>query len=298
MTTAKISLKSIVDVIKAPPKHWVGNGFHVHSMFTYEDSPDLLSPFLLLDYFSAEEFKPSDAEPRGVGEHPHRGFETVTILHQGEVEHRDSAGHAGKIGPGDVQWMTAASGIVHEEKHSHAFTKKGGVFEGAQLWVNLPTKDKMSKPKYQDLTKEKIPAVEMPNGAGTLRVIAGEYFDKKGPAFTFTPINLWDITLKAGEVVDLNFPEAHAVAILVFHGDVKINGSKPVKQSELALMTRQGETVSLSAQGKEGVTVLLMSGAAIDEPVVGYGPFVMNTHAEIGQAIQDYESGKMGTLEG
>jgi quercetin 2,3-dioxygenase len=295
MATQKITMKSVADVVKAPPKHWVGNGFHVHSMFTYDDDASNFSPFLLLDFFSQEDFKPNHGEPRGVGEHPHRGFETVTILHQGEVEHRDSAGHHGKIGPGDVQWMTAASGIVHQEKHSLEFTRRGGTFEGAQLWVNLPMKEKMSKPKYQDLTSDKIPAVPLPQDAGTLRVIAGAYEGTKGPAFTFTPIQLWDLTLKAGKAVDLKLEDGHNTCLLVFKGEVKVNTSRPVKAAELAVLTRQGETVSLSA-GKEDAMVLLMSGEPIEEPVVGYGPFVMNTHAEIGQAIQDYESGKMGSL--
>jgi redox-sensitive bicupin YhaK (pirin superfamily) len=296
MTTTKISVKSVAEIVKPPGKHWVGDGFHVHSMFSYDDSADLISPFLLLDFFSAEEFKPSEGERRGVGEHPHRGFETVTILHQGEVEHRDSAGHAGKIGPGDVQWMTAASGIVHEEKHSLAFTRKGGTFEGAQLWVNLPAKHKMSKPKYQDLTRDRIPVVEMPQGAGTVRVIAGSYEGKSGPAFTFTPIQLWDVDLKGGHAVDFKLEDGHTAALLVFRGEISVNGKKKVPATQLALLTRQGETVSLAAE--QDSKILLMSGEPIAEPVVGYGPFVMNSHAEIGQAIQDYQSGKMGTLDG
>src|SRR5579862_35912 len=226
MTTTKISIKNVAEIVKAPGKHWVGDGFHVHSMFSYDDSPDLLSPFLLLDYIESEEFKPSEGERRGVGEHPHRGFETVTILHRGEVEHRDSEGHAGKIGPGDVQWMTAASGVVHEEKHSLAFTRKGGIMEGAQLWVNLPAKHKMSKPKYQDLTKDRIPVAEMPDGAGTVRVIAGSYEGKHGPASTFTPIQLWDASLKAGKGVDFKLENGHTVALLVFDGEVLIISAK------------------------------------------------------------------------
>src|SRR5579862_670409 len=226
MTTTKISIKSVADIVKAPGRHWVGDGFHVHSMFSYDDPSDLLSPFLLLDYIAAEEFKPSAGAPRGVGEHPHRGFETVTILRQGEVEHRDSAGHKGKIGPGDVQWMTAASGIVHEEKHSLAFTRSGGILEGAQLWVNLPAKHKMSAPKYQDLTKDRIPVVQMPNDAGSVRVIAGSYGDMQGPAFTFTPIQLWDVSLKGGKTVDVKLEGGHTVALLVFDGEVLIISAK------------------------------------------------------------------------
>lgn len=295
MSTTKTGLKNVSQILKAPGKHWVGNGFHVHSMFTYDDEPERFSPFLLLDFFSREEFAPNAGEPRGVGEHPHRGFETVTILHDGEVEHRDSAGHAGKIGPGDVQWMTAASGIVHEEKHSRDFSKKGGFFEGAQLWVNLPARHKMSKPKYQDLTSAKIPVVPLPNGAGSLRVIAGDYSGTKGPAFTFTPINLWDLTLKGGHAVDFKLTDEHTLALLNFSGAVTINGKKKLNGAEVALFDRQGDTVSLSAE--KDTALLLMSGEPIAEPVVGYGPFVMNSHAEIGQAIQDYQSGKMGALE-
>lgn len=294
MTTTKISLKNVLEIVKAPPRHWVGDGFHVHSMFSYDDDPERFSPFLLLDFMAHEEYKPSDGERRGVGEHPHRGFETVTILHQGEVEHRDSAGHAGKIGPGDVQWMTAASGVVHEEKHSAAFTKKGGVLEGVQLWVNLPARHKMSKPKYQDLTKASIPEVAIPGGAGTVRVIAGEYEGKKGPAATFTPIQLWDLTLKGGHAVDFKLADGHTLALLNFDGEISINGKKKLGPSELALFDRQGETITLSAA--KDTALLLMSGEPILEPIVGYGPFVMNSHAEIGQAIQDYQSGKMGSL--
>ncbi|MBV8881199.1 MAG: pirin family protein [Planctomycetaceae bacterium] len=295
MTTTKISLKNVLEIVKAPERHWVGDGFHVHSMFSYDDDPQRFSPFLLLDYFSAEEFPPNPGERRGVGEHPHRGFETVTILHQGEVEHRDSAGHAGKIGPGDVQWMTAASGVVHEEKHSEAFSRKGGVFEGAQLWVNLPAKQKMSKPKYQDLTRDRIPVVPIPGGAGTVRVIAGSYEGQQGPASTFTPINLWDLQLQGGHAVDLKLKEGHTVALMSFGGEVSINGKKKLVKSELALLDRQGETVTLSAE--KDARLLLMAGEPIPEPVVGYGPFVMNSHAEIGEAIKDYQSGKMGALE-
>lgn len=294
MTTTKFSLKNVTQILKAPPKHWVGDGFHVHSMFSYDDEPERFSPFLLLDFFAREEFKPNEGEPRGVGEHPHRGFETVTILHEGEVEHRDSAGHAGRIGPGDVQWMTAASGIVHEEKHSRGFTRRGGTFEGAQLWVNLPASVKMSKPKYQDLTGTKIPVVPIPGGAGSLRVIAGEYEGRKGPADTFTPINLWDVTLKAGHAADFRLPDGHTLAILNFSGAATLNGNKKLNGSELALFDRQGETVTIAAD--KDTALLLMSGEPILEPIVGYGPFVMNSHAEIGQAIQDYQSGKMGTL--
>jgi redox-sensitive bicupin YhaK (pirin superfamily) len=296
MSTTKTTIKKLIEIVKAPAKHWVGNGFHVHSMFSYDDNPEVLSPFLLLDFMAPETYPPSQGERRGVGEHPHRGFETVTILHSGEVEHRDSAGNKGKLGPGDVQWMTAASGVVHEEKHSLEFTKKGGTFEGAQLWVNLPKKFKMTKAKYQDIPSGQIPTAALPDGAGSVRVIAGEYNGSKGPASTHTPINLWDLTLKAGRAVDLKFTDGHTLLLHGFRGAVTINGAKTLKEAELAILHRQGETITLKAE--KDSELLLMSGEPIDEPVVGYGPFVMNSHAEISQAIEDYEGGKMGTLEG
>ena len=296
MTTTKMTVKKLLDIVKPPPKHWVGNGFHVHSMFSYDDNPELISPFLLLDFMAPETYPPSQGERRGVGEHPHRGFETVTILHSGEVEHRDSAGNHGKLGPGDVQWMTAASGVVHEEKHSQEFTRKGGVFEGAQLWVNLPKQFKMSKPKYQDIASSRIPTVPLPEGAGGVRVIAGEYEGSRGPASTHTPINLWDVTLQAGRAVDFKVTDGHTLLLHAFRGAVEVNGSRTLKETELAVLHRQGETVTLKAE--KDSRLLLMSGEPIDEPVVGYGPFVMNSHAEISQAIEDYESGKMGTLDG
>ena len=295
MTTTKTTVKKLIEIVKPPPKHWVGNGFHVHSMFSYDDNPELISPFLLLDFMAPATYAPSQGERRGVGEHPHRGVETGTSLHSGEVEHRDAAGNHGKLGPGDVQWMTAASGVVHEEKHSLDFTRKGGTFEGAQLWVNLPKKFKMSKPKYQDIPSSRIPTVPLPDGAGTLRVIAGEYEGTKGPASTHTPINLWDVTLQAGRAVDFRITDGHTLLMHAFRGAVAVNGSSTLKETELAILHRQGETVTLKAE-KES-RLLLMSGEPIDEPVVGYGPFVMTSHAEISKAIEDYESGSMGTLE-
>jgi redox-sensitive bicupin YhaK (pirin superfamily) len=291
-TSAKI-LKKVLEIRRAPPRHWVGDGFHVHSMFSYDDDAKLFSPFLLLDFMRVKDFPASKGEPRGVGEHPHRGFETVTILHQGEVEHRDSAGHQGRIGPGDVQWMTAASGIVHEEKHGAEFTRKGGTLEGAQLWVNLPAKLKMSPPKYQDITDRRIPAAPLPDGAGVVRVIAGAFGETEGPASTFTPINLWDVRLNAGHAARFSLTEGHTLAILVFRGSVKING-KAAEEAELAVLDRSGNEVSI--EGQKDARLLLMSGEPINEPVVGYGPFVMNNPAEIRQAILDYQGGKMGSL--
>jgi redox-sensitive bicupin YhaK (pirin superfamily) len=272
--------------------HWVGDGFPVRSMFSYDDAAEVMSPFLLLDYAAPTEFKPS-TQRRGVGEHPHRGFETVTIAYQGEIEHRDSTGAGGKIGPGDVQWMTAASGIVHEEFHGKEFTRKGGTLEMVQLWVNLPARFKMSKPGYQDILDTRIPGVDLPHASGTVRVIAGDFAGAKGPARTFTPINLWDVRLKAGGKAELALPEGHTAAFLVLRGDVSLNGSA-AGTAQLVLLDRRGTDVAVEA--RTDATLLFLGGEPIDEPVVGRGPFVMNTMEEIRQAFFDYQRGKMGSL--
>ncbi len=292
MTNSRTSSKRVLTVEQAPPRHWVGDGFPVSSMFSYDSAPSL-SPFLLLDYAAPAEFKPALA-PRGVGEHPHRGFETVTVVYQGEVEHRDSTGNKGKIGPGDVQWMTAASGIVHEEMHSREFTARGGTMEMVQLWVNLPARLKMSAPGYQDIVNARTPVVPLEGDAGTVRVIAGAFGAGKGPARTHTPIDLWDVRLQAGKTARLRVPEGHATALLFLRGGGLINGADAVDERELAVLDRHGEEVSIEA-GSDA-TILLLSGAPIDEPVFGYGPFVMNTKSEIVKAMEDYRSGRMGSL--
>lgn len=288
-----MTAKNVLEIRKGPPPHWVGDGFPVRSMFSYHADAEALSPFLLLDYAAPAAIAPS-AQPRGVGEHPHRGFETVTLVYQGEVEHRDSAGNRGRIGPGDVQWMTAASGVVHEEMHGRELARKGGTIEMVQLWVNLPAKLKMSPPHYQDILDRQIPAVPLAGEAGTVRVIAGEFQGAKGPARTFTPVSLWDIRLRAGHGAELSVPDGHTTALLVLRGDVDLNGSERAGEAELVLFDRRGGAISLHA--RTDATLLLMSGEPIEEPVVGYGPFVMNTQAEIRQAIRDYQAGKMGTL--
>jgi hypothetical protein len=288
-----VTAKNVLEIRKGPPPHWVGDGFPVRSMFSYHSDAEVLSPFLLLDYAAPAAIAPSD-EPRGVGEHPHRGFETVTLVYQGEVEHRDSAGNRGRIGPGDVQWMTAASGVVHEEMHGREFARKGGTIEMVQLWVNLPAKLKMSPPGYQDILERQIPVVPLPGGAGTVRVIAGEFQGAKGPARTSTPVSLWDVRLAAGHDAELSFPEGHTTALLVRRGNVDVNGSEPASDAELVLFDRRGSAVSLHA--RTDAALLVMSGEPIAEPVVGYGPFVMNSQAEIRQAIRDYQAGKMGAL--
>ncbi len=292
MTTSRTASKRVLTIEKAPPRHWVGDGFPVRSMFSYDSAP-ALSPFLLLDYAAPVEFPPA-LVPRGVGEHPHRGFETVTVVYQGEVAHRDSTGNKGRIGPGDIQWMTAASGIVHEEMHGREFTEKGGTMEMVQLWVNLPARLKMSPAGYQDIVSRRTPVVPLAGDAGTVRVIAGEFETARGPARTFTPIDLWDVRLQAKKTARFRVPEGHATALLFLRGGGLVNGADAVDEGELAALDRHGEEISIEAGADS--TVLVLSGAPIDEPVAGYGPFVMNTEAEIRQAVQDYRSGRMGSL--
>ncbi len=273
--------------------HWVGDGFPVRSIFTYNDRSSELSPFLLLDYAGPADFRPTN-QRRGVGEHPHRGFETVTIVYSGEVEHRDSSGGGGIIGPGDVQWMTAGGGIVHEEFHGPEFAKNGGRFEVIQLWVNLPAKDKMAAPGYQAITTMQIPRVDIHGGAGTVRVIAGNYNGHAGPARTFTPMNIWDVRLAAGTHTEFEVPTDHTTGLFVLRGQVALDDGKRVGEAQLAVLERAGGVLAVDAL--QDVTLLLLNGEPIDEPVIGYGPFVMNTQKEIQQAMADYNSGRMGRI--
>lgn len=286
-------MKKLVSILSQSRGHWVGDGFPVRSIFTYNEGGAMLSPFLLLDYAGPTNFPPTDKR-RGVGEHPHRGFETVTIVYSGEVEHRDSSGGGGLIGPGDVQWMTAADGIVHEEFHGADFAKNGGHFEVIQLWVNLPAKDKRSAPGYQALTSTQIPRVDLTGGAGSVRVIAGNYKGTAGPARTFTSMNIWDMRLNAGTRTEFDVPSDYTTGLFVLRGQVKLNGGERVGEAQLAVLEREGGQFALDAL--EDTTLLLLNGAPIDEPVVGHGPFVMNTQKEIQQAITDYQSGRMGRI--
>jgi redox-sensitive bicupin YhaK (pirin superfamily) len=286
-------MKSVVAVHASPQRHWVGDGFPVRSLFSYHTQGADLSPFLLLDHAGPAEFPPAE-RPRGVGEHPHRGFETVTIVYQGEVEHRDSAGNGGKIGPGDVQWMTAAAGLMHEEFHSQAFTRTGGTMEMAQLWVNLPAKDKMSAPHYQPIVAADIPSVELAGGAGRVRVIAGGHDGHRGPARTFTDINVWDILLRAGKTLALQMPEGHTAAIALLRGALKVNGTHAARAAQVVRFERAGQDVRLEAT--EDATFLVLTGEPIDEPIAGYGPFVMNTREEIAAAVKDLQEGRFGQL--
>ncbi|MGH6625101.1 MAG: pirin family protein [Burkholderiaceae bacterium] len=286
-------MKKVLGVYSASRPHWVGDGFPVRSLFSYDTLGQHLSPFLLLDYAGPAQFTPTD-QPRGVGQHPHRGFETVTIVYQGEVAHRDSTGNGGVIGPGDVQWMTAASGILHEEFHSSEFTRKGGALEMVQLWVNLPAKDKMAAPGYQGILDRDIPAVDLPGDAGTLRVIAGNYDGHAGPAHTFSPIDVWDLRLRAGKQVLLPMHAGRTAAVVVLHGPVLLGGREVLRDAQMALMEREGDELVLEANSD--ATVLLISGEPLNEPVVGHGPFVMNTREEIVQAVQDFSSGRFGQM--
>jgi quercetin 2,3-dioxygenase len=279
-------MKQLHRITRTDESHWVGDGFPVRTLFSYNTPDAEVSPFLMLDYAGPTEFPPA-AKPKGVGFHPHRGFETVTILYQGEVEHHDTAGNGGKIGPGDVQWMTAAKGLLHEEMHSAAFTRQGGMFEAIQLWVNLPAKYKMIAPHYQSITNNQIPVVKLDENGSVLRVIAGDYQGTKGPASTYTPINLWDLRLLAGQTVELDIPENYTTMLLALRGSVEINNSATMNDVELAFFERKGKTILLSAL-KEA-TLMVMSGVPIDEPIAGYGPFVMNTEEEIRQAIEDFK---------
>jgi quercetin 2,3-dioxygenase len=284
-------LKEVLEVRQAPSGHWVGDGFPVRTIFA-SDNAEAVSPFLLLDYAGPHQFPPS-SKRRGVGEHPHRGFETVTIVYSGEVEHRDSSGGGGTIGPGDVQWMTAGSGLVHEEMHTPAFTRSGGAFEAVQLWVNLPARLKMTAPKYQTLLAKDIVEVALPNDAGRVRVIAGAYENAKGPAETFTPMNLWDVRLKGGRGFGFTVPSDHTAAIFVMKGSVRVNG-QGVSDAEFAVLGREGQAVLIDAASD--AKLLVLSGEPLNEPIFGYGPFVMNTPDEIRTAITDYQAGRMGHL--
>lgn len=287
------SVKKLVRILRNTDQHWVGNGFPVRTLFSYSALGPMISPFLLFDYAGPMEFSPTE-QRRGVGEHPHRGFETVTIVYSGEVEHRDSSGAGGKIGPGDVQWMTAASGLVHEEFHGKDFARRGGMLEMVQLWVNLPAKDKMSPPHYQGILDSQISAIQLPDNQGSVRVIAGEFEGATGPAHTFTPINVWDLRLTSKQPLDLAVPDGYNTLLAVLKGSARVNGSETIGTSEVGLFARDGDHIRIDSA--QNTTALLLCGEPIDEPISGSGPFVMNTAEEIRQAMADYQSGKMGKI--
>ena len=273
--------------------HWVGDGFPVRSLFSYNGGGDQLSPFLLLDYAGPYNFEPTK-QRRGVGQHPHRGFETVTIVYDGEVEHRDSTGKGGVIGPGDVQWMTAGGGILHEEYHSTGFARAGGPFRMVQLWVNLPAKDKMTSPGYQSILSADIPQIALKGDGVTARIIAGEIDGVRGPTSTFSPINVWDVRLAAGAETELALPEGHTAILVVLNGHVTVNGAEPAGAAEALLLDRHGAGATVRADGD--TQMLVLTGEPLDEPIVGYGPFVMNTETQIREAIDDFNSGRFGEI--
>jgi len=289
------TMKNIIGIYTSPRTHWVGDGFPVRTLFSYDNLAKHISPFLLLDHAAPAEFTLT-TERRGVGQHPHRGFETVTIVYKGELEHRDSTGSGGTIGPGDVQWMTAGSGILHEEFHSEGFARSGGTLEMVQLWVNLPAKDKMADAGYQTILDGDIPNIPLKDQAGSLRLIAGEFDGHTGPARTFTPIDVWDLRLNGGKLLTLDLHEGRNTALVVLRGTVQVNGLESVREGQLALFDRKGDQLTLEAS--QDAAVLLLGGEPIDEPIVGHGPFVMNTEQEIHQAFADFQSGRFGRMDG
>jgi redox-sensitive bicupin YhaK (pirin superfamily) len=280
-------MKRLIGVQGNDQAHWVGNGFPVRTLFFYQQLGKEMSPFLMLDLAGPAEF-PATTERKGVGTHPHRGFETVTIVYDGEVSHKDSTGQGGTIGPGDVQWMTAGSGILHQEFHSDEFAKRGGVLQMVQLWVNLPAKHKMTAPAYQAILSQSIPEVELSNSSGLIRVIAGEHEGHEGPAKTFTPMSVFDIRLKKGEELVLPVADGWNTSVVVLHGALEGAGDSGVlaKDAKMLMFSQDGEDIKIKAL--EDSVALLLSGEPIDEPIVGHGPFVMNTRQEIDQAINDF----------
>jgi redox-sensitive bicupin YhaK (pirin superfamily) len=286
-------MKNIRTIHNASEPHWVGDGFPVRTVFHYGDLGAELTPFLLLDHGGPTRFTSAPA-PRGVDWHPHRGFETVTVVYEGEVDHEDTAGNRGSIGPGDVQWMTAGSGVLHKEFHSPEFTRRGGPFEVLQLWVNLPSKSKMTTPRYQPLVAADFPRVELPEGAGSVRVLAGEFGGTKGPASTFTPIRLFDVRLRAGKKLRVPLGEGWSAGLFVLDGRIKVNGAEVADREQLAVFEREGDEAEVEAL--VDTRLFVMAGQPIDEPIAGYGPFVMNTEQEIRQAFADFQTGRLGRI--
>ncbi|PHO01755.1 short-chain dehydrogenase [Rhodobacteraceae bacterium 4F10] len=286
--------RSIEKIVKPGTPHFVGDGFRVHNFIPGTSTMQRMDPFIMLDYNSKYNFPPTD-KPKGVGVHPHRGFETVTIAYKGRVEHGDSAGGGGIIGEGDVQWMTAASGVLHKEFHETEWSKTGGEFQMVQLWVNLPAKDKMSPPKYQAIANAEMAKIPLADGGGEIEVIAGEYKGNKGPASTFSPVNMFNVKLKKGVKTQLTFPEKYTTAILSVEGSVKVNESNNVLEDHFALFKNDGDTFTLEAL--EDAVILVLSGEPLNEPIAAHGPFVMNTKQELIEAFQDFNTGTFGYLE-
>ncbi|MFW2146569.1 pirin family protein [Acinetobacter sp. TY1] len=287
-------MRKVIGVYRNQNMHWVGDGFPVKNLFSYDRLGQAVSPFLLLDYAAPYQFQPTTAQ-HGVGSHPHRGFETVTIAYKGEVEHKDSSGGGGIIKTGDVQWMTAGAGVVHEEFHSKEFAKKGGLFEMVQLWVNLPAKDKMTPARYQAIDNSDIPVVNFADDAGQIRVIAGTFHDVKGPASTFSSINVWDGQLKAEKSEHIHVPMSHTVLVVILEGEMLINGTQKVQDSSIVLF-EQNDDPAILLEAIQDTKFLVLTGEPLNEPIQGYGPFVMNTKEEIVEAFNDFNNGKFGTI--
>ncbi|MEK9280880.1 MULTISPECIES: pirin family protein [unclassified Bradyrhizobium] len=286
-------MKRVLGVYSNPKPYWLGDGFPVRSFLYYQNQNlgTQITPFLLLQYAGPHHFEPRTV-PRGIGPHPHRGFETVTIVYDGGVAHRDSMGNYGIIGPGDVEWTTAGRGIIHDEFHSPQFTKTGGPFRMIQLWINLPAKDKRARPAYQSIVSAEIPEVELLGSDGKVRVIAGVFGGRRGPAKTFTSINVWDVRLNADASVTLDVPDKHNSAVIVVSGRIKLAGSRAASEAEMVLLSKDGAGVALHAESD--AVVLVLTGEPIDEPIAGYGPVIMNTEAEIQEAFEDLRSGRFG----
>ena len=286
-------VRTIDSIYSPPPVHFVGDGFRVHSLITPRGPirSTRMDPFIMLDYNAPHFFSPAST-PRGVDVHPHRGFETVTIAYQGEIAHRDNKGGGGIIGPGDVQWMTAASGVLHEEFHSESYSKEGGIFQMVQLWVNLPAKYKMSQPKYQPILKDSLVEVSIGSNS-SVELIAGSYGDFHGPAETFSPLHISNVQLSGEDVVPFSFPSEWNIGLLVLEGDLVINEDQEVAKDHFAVLTQDAASFELRALERD-TEVLLLAGEPLNEPVVSYGPFVMNTEEEIRQAITDFQQGAFG----
>ncbi len=287
-------MKKVVGMYRNQNMHWVGDGFPVKNLFSYDRLGQVISPFLLLDYAAPYEFQPTQ-EQRGVGSHPHRGFETVTLAYQGAVEHKDSSGGGGIIQAGDVQWMTAGAGIVHEEFHAPDYAAHGGMFEMVQLWVNLPAQDKMTPAQYQAIVAQEIPRIELDEQGSYLRVIAGQYHEQKGVAHTFSPVNVWDGELKIGQAHFMYVPVQHNSLLVVLSGRVRVNDDKLIQDHSLVIFAKDGEAM-IKLEAEQNARFLVLTGQPLNEPFQGHGPFVMNDKAEIIQAMHDFNSGQFGQI--
>ena len=293
MKTEKSNHKDLYKILQPREKHWVGDGFYVSTMFSvFAEDYKHITPFILMDHAAPKQFPPTQ-QKLGVDVHPHRGFETVTFAIQGEIDHRDSGGGGGRITTGGVQWMTAGSGVVHEEYHSRDFAEKGGIFEMVQLWVNLPSQHKMTTPRYQSMNKEDFPVVDQHEGDIKVKIIAGEYAKKKGPAQTFSPINIFEVFSRKAQALPLEFQDQTNTLIVQLKGESQVAGQK-LSMGDVAIFKREGTQINLNTS--EDSHLLVLNGEPIDEPIAHYGPFVMNTNAEIKQAVLDFQAGKMGQL--